>query len=191
MFQLFRRRAFHKCGIAQMCCLTGCLIVCMCSLTVSCSSMDVGSQYDKTAPLAEYRTYAWGPSHVKDPISDEMVRDAIQSQLDERGYQLVRPGKKPDLIVVYSTHFEQRVAGNDLGFAFGEQPGIVEGFHGSGQAAFPYEEGEFEVQIIDANEKKVVWRGTGTRVLQPEAISKAQVTDAIDRVFDQYPVEKA
>jgi hypothetical protein len=161
------------------------------SLSIGCSSMNIKSEYDDSLSMASYHSYAWGKSQTQSPITNEMIRSSISSELVQRGYKQAKIRKKADLIVNYRSFFSQKVASNDLEFAFGQQPGVAEGYGGEAPAAFPYEEAEFDLTLVDSRTGKVIWQSSGTRVLQYDDVSRDQVADAIARIFDHFPIEKS
>jgi hypothetical protein len=158
------------------------------AICVGCSTVTVSSKYDKAYPPPHYATYGWGNTHDKNPDTDKRVRSAIEEEFSTRGYRLVRSGEKPRFLINYDTEVEQRLAKNDMEFAFtGTDESVVQ-YAQPGPVVFPYNEGRLQIELIDPLEKRVVWRGEGTRIVAKDNLSDAQIDDAVKKVFEKFPV---
>lgn len=149
------------------------------------------------ADTSEYRT-----------IFEERVVQEVSDQMESRGYHL--DPDDPDLLVLVKTMFdqEQQVAKSPVardydyytpGFYTTQPLGPVyytnynaiprvRGY--SGIPEVEYTEGTFVVDIIDAANKQIIWRGWSQTPVERENL-EASINAYIDNIFDEYPLEAA
>jgi Domain of unknown function (DUF4136) len=155
------------------------------------------NKYDPTADFSKFKTYAWTPhGAVAHPILAADIVGSIEDQLTQKGLKLV--ASNPDLIIqVYgSIDQESTFYSNDpLYGATGGIPPFDPSFSGPalagtwGNTTVTIHKGELVVDLIDANAKKLVWRGMAQQNLstKPEKLL-SQVQDAVVKMFKQCPV---
>ena len=155
------------------------------------------NKYDPTADFSKFKTFAWVPhGAVAHPILAADIVGAIEDQLTQKGLKLV--ASNPDLIIrVYgSIDQESTFYSNDpLYNATGGIPPFDPSFSGPalagtwGNTTVTVHKGELVVDLIDANAKKLVWRGMAQQNLstKPEKLLN-QVQDAVVKMFKQCPV---
>lgn len=157
------------------------------------------NKYDPNADFSKFKTFAWTPhGAVAHPILAADIVGAIEDQLTQKGLTMV--ASNPDLIIqVYgSIDQESTFYSNDpLYNATGGIPPFDPSFSGPalagtwGNTTVTVHKGELVVDLIDANAKKLVWRGMAQQNLstKPEKLL-SQVQDAIVKMFKQYPAGK-
>jgi aryl-phospho-beta-D-glucosidase BglC (GH1 family) len=103
-------------------------------------------------------------SNVPDEFTDNRIRNAIIRELHEGG--LMSASSDPDLYVTYHLTSKENTVFTTTGFGY-------DGFHGGWGAwgdgmgsatttATTYTEGTLIIDAYGPDEKKMVWRGTGT-----------------------------
>ncbi len=157
------------------------------------------NKYDPNADFSKFKTFAWVPhGAVAHPMLAADVVGAIEDQLTQKGLKKV--ASNPDLIIqVYgSIDQESTFYSNDpLYNATGGIPPFDPSFSGPalagtwGNTTVTIHKGELVVDLIDANAKKLVWRGMAQQNLstKPEKL-ESQVQDAVVKMFKQCPVGK-
>jgi Domain of unknown function (DUF4136) len=147
----------------------------------SAFAQKVNVDSDRSAPFAQFRTYAWTPgTPAANPLAENRIRAAVGSQLASHGFTL---SATPDLFVatISVTHEQKELVANGFG------GGLV--FGGNATASVQtYETGSLIVDLYDARTKQLVWRGTGTDTLsdKPEK-NTAKMNKAVAKMFEQYP----
>jgi len=154
-------------------------------------AQSINFDFDKTANFAGYRTYTWvrGAS-VPDQLNHERVIGAINAQLSLKQLTKVERQANPDLLVAYHAAFDTDV--QVTGFASGWG-----GFRfpaGSGVArADEIITGTLIVDLIDARTGTIVWRGTATKEINPNAKPAQRdknINRAAEKLFKNYPPAK-
>jgi hypothetical protein len=165
---------------------------------VACSTVKVGQDYDPAVDFSAYRTFAWlavpvertGNPRVDNPLLHQRIRVAIERTLESRGYRKVSDGA-PDFLIGYHVSLETKLDVHTMSARYGY------GRYGRwGAAAFPqtevreYEKGTLVIDVVAAREKRLVWRGSGSRRVQesprPEEVTR-RVNDAVAEILAEFP----
>ncbi len=174
--------------------------VCVC---VSTQAQKINVNYDKQLDFAQFKTYAWAPlGAVVHPMLAANVVGAIDDEMKARGLQRVEMNQNPGLIIrVYgSMDRDSTLYSNDpLYMATGGIPPFDPSFSGPmltgqyGNTTVTIHKGQLVVDLIDAVNKKLIWRGMAQQNLAAHNPDKllSQVNTAIAKMFKQYPVKAA
>lgn len=152
------------------------------------------------APYGSWHTFSWqAPKVAKDttlsnPIVDSgilatRVKNAVVATLTAHGYEYVTEREQADFVVTYHTAIRR-----DTG---DEGATVVYGVGGWWNYPFstvfvagPSDEppaAALIVDIINAENAKLVWRGWLTRSLRQSNFSQAAVNKAVTRIFSKFP----
>jgi hypothetical protein len=184
-------------------------------LITSCSSVNV--QQKPGVDFSKYRTFDWGKMDVKsansqNPIyqsslNDQMIQDAISSELAKRGLRRVQGNTKPDLYLAYHLYIEEaeRTVANQpaAGFAypyafsyrgafFPVNYGYMYGspFYSTGYHTENYKEGTLILDFIDSRSRNLVWRGSVADAVNNPANIGSEFAKSAKEILDKFPVEK-
>ena len=184
----------HRTPVRAVCFL---FFVVGCSLGVQAQKIHV--DYDKQLNFSQFKTFAWAPhGAVAHPMLAANIIGAIEDELKQRGLQKVEINNHPGLIIqVYgSIDQESTLYSNDpLYNATGGIPPFDPSFSGSlwsgyyGNTTVTIHKGQLVVDLIDAANKKLAWRGMSQQNLAAHDPNKlvSQVNTAISKMFKQYP----
>lgn len=169
-------------------------------LVVSCSSVNVSSDYEKSTDFSNYKTYAFYKKGIdKVEISDldkRRILRAIESEMNAKG--LVK-SENPDLLVSIFTKSKEKVDVYSNNY-YGWYPyyyGYGYGSYGMGYG-FGYNnvststQGTLFIDLIDAHKKELAWQGIGTGVLSSSKnIEKkeARINEFVSQIMTAYPPE--
>ena len=152
---------------------------------------------DPDAKLGGYHRFAWlspPPSPVRDPILDSQILDgrvhkAVSADLKARGYEEVAPDANPDFLVTYHTSAKQTLQSTGPSFSFGFVDAFPRGFGavGFGPDVQTRDEGTLMLDVLDAQNKRLVWRGWTTELLNQDNYSDSAVAGAVKDIFDKFP----
>lgn len=154
---------------------------------IACSTVRTSSDYDPAAHFASYHTYAWLPEpprptghpRADSPILHDRIHNSIDRTLAAKGFTL--DPSNPDFMVAYNVSAEQkldvRTYDQDFYGPYGYPVSIPQ------TDVTQYEEGTLIIDVVDAKAKKVVWRGVGSRRLQPQS-GQQDPTQLEQRVFE-------
>src|SRR4051812_15459478 len=70
-------------------------------------AQDVQRDYDKKANFSQYKTYEWGKVQTTNPLWQQRIMDAVDKDLQAKGWQRVQSGGDVVLTAVGATHAEQ------------------------------------------------------------------------------------
>ncbi|MGO9563633.1 MAG: DUF4136 domain-containing protein [Candidatus Korobacteraceae bacterium] len=174
------------------------LLLLICILSLGMQGQKIKVEYDKNLDFSKFKTFAWGHHDaVSRPMLALAILGAIEEELTKRGLRKVE--NNPDIFVqvygsvdsdmnvVYSDPLYSGMGGIpsfDTGFVmWGSMPG--------GTTAVTVHKGQLVVDVIDASEKKLAWRGEATEKLSNEKLKLVdQVNSAVEKMFKRYPMGK-
>jgi hypothetical protein len=158
-------------------------------LLAGCSSLETHVDYDRAANFSSYHTFAFKDvREAQSPIAMRRVRTAIVRTLSSRGYSEA-PGETPDLWVVLHTrtHRQTQVTTWSSGWGWGWR---WRGPYWNAARVEQIPVGTLMVDLVDTKAKELVWRGSATRVVDPDDTPKEReknVQEAVDKLFDGFP----
>ncbi len=154
-----------------------------------CSSIETRVDYDRAANFSSYHTFGFKDvRETRSPIAMKRVRTAIGKTLSSRGYTEA-PDGTPDLWVVLHTrtHSETQVTTWSSGWGWGW------GWRGPYWTTARVEHipvGTLIVDLVDTKAKELVWRGSASRVVDPDESPQTReekVQESIDKLFEGFP----
>jgi hypothetical protein len=156
-------------------------------------------EFDKSVDFSKFKTFAWDPTPqtaTARPMLVVAIKAAVSEQLNLRG--LKEAADKPDVYVqIYGgVDSDAAVSYSDLYYGVGgiapfDQSFLLWGAVPGSTTTVVVHKGELVVDIIDADRKKLSWRGKATQKLS-EKRQKAleQVNTAVEKMFAEYPMKK-
>ena len=167
-------------------------------LSLGAQAQKIRVEYDKNLDYSKFKTFAWGHHDaVSRPALALVIASAIDEELTKRGLRRVE--SNPDIFIqMYgSVDSDMSVSySNPLYSGMGGIPSFDSGFvmWGSmpgGTTAVTVHKGQLVVDVIDASQKKLAWRGMATDKLsdKPEKLLQ-QVNTAVEKMFQRYPAAK-
>jgi hypothetical protein len=174
----------------------------------ACTTPQVRYDTDASANLASFRTYVWEQPEVEDstrggpafknPINEQRLHDAVDTQLAARGLQPAAEGIKPDAYVTVAVG-TRRADRDDrfpvrVGFGFGSwHPGFGSSVYFSNDGYYDYREGRISVNLYDAATRKPVWHARVEQDLTYLTGDNAtkRINAVVAAMFAKYPVASA
>ncbi|KPJ78555.1 MAG: hypothetical protein AMJ54_02725 [Deltaproteobacteria bacterium SG8_13] len=166
-------------------------------LLIGCSSVTVSQDYEIGADFSKYRTFDWvsaeqprtGDIRVDNPLLDARIRSAVEQTLISKGYRKKIDGQ-PDMLVAYHLAIRSRIEGDSFnsGFGYGRYP--YWGGAGFETTIRTYDEGMLVIDLGDAAENRLMWRGTGTRRVTEKADPQKTtriVNQTVAEILNQFP----
>jgi Domain of unknown function (DUF4136) len=148
----------------------------------------IETDYDHSVHFTQYHTYSWGHVHATDPLFEPRIRDAVDRDLQAKGWQQVPSGGDVTVTAVlvkkdkaeYTTFYD----------------GLGGGWRwrgwGSSMATTTVENipvGTLVVDIYDSNSQQLVWRGLAHEQLSDKPEKDTQkLQKAVDKMFDKFPL---
>jgi len=148
----------------------------------------VTTDYDHAANFSKYKTFMWlKEPNTEDPLMKQRIIDAVNTELTEKGLQLVRDNADLNVAAHLSTRQKQT-----LNTFYDGYPGWGWGLGGTATTTVQtYEVGTLVVDLFDSGAKRVIWRGTATATVpdKPEKKEK-KIEKALDKMFKDFPPNK-
>lgn len=167
------------------------LLLLFTGIMTSCSSVRVASDYDQQANFAQYRTYAFfKPGIDKAEISDldkKRILRSIENEMAAKGFT---KSEDPDILVSIFTKTNENIniyQNNMMGYGYGW--GWHPWYWGAGHNTVNRtSDGTLYIDLIDADQKELVWQGMGTAALAKDVDRKQKRIDQIvNKILAKYP----
>ncbi|HHC78522.1 MAG TPA: DUF4136 domain-containing protein [Flavobacteriia bacterium] len=152
-------------------------------LLSSCSSVRVSSDYDTKTNFEKYKTYAFYKKGINaanlSEIDKKRILSAVEVQLKNKGFA---KSKHPDLLVNIATDAEEHVEFRNLNGSFSRWPSTRR-----------FTNGEITVELIDYADKKMVWQGTASGILnylntkETASNKEKQIKEFVYEIMTKYP----
>jgi hypothetical protein len=160
-------------------------------LLISCSPKIVTqTDYDRSTDIRQFRTYNWMQDWKKglekepvfiDTVNDKAVRSAVNEQMQAAGYVVSR---QPGLLLHYHIIIEDKTQVNPA--LYGYEYGAY--WIGKGADVYHYKEGTFILDIMDTQNRVLLWRGWAFSDLDDKKLSREQlIRMSVAKMFKKFP----
>jgi hypothetical protein len=166
---------------------------------VSCSTIKISSDFDRTAGFSGYKTYSFTQEALSLPINDlnrNRLLKAVEGELTAKGF--TKSESNPDILIDLQLKGEQKQTATatssggygGYGYGYGYRYGWGGGFSTTTINYDTYVDGTLFVDMIDSKKNQLVWQGRGTATLDPdasEAKREKNINYAVKQIFMKYP----
>jgi Domain of unknown function (DUF4136) len=164
---------------------------------VGCATLSVGSDYDRQASFAGYRSFTWLPRErygTRNPLVIQRARDAIQAELLRRGYALAPDASAADFAVDFTIGSRARMDVRTY-----PTPYWGGWYSGPGWWGYPYwgsaidvrqyREGTLSIDVFDARSHRPVWHGWAKKELSESDLAQSEgpIREAVQTVLAKFP----
>lgn len=169
----------------------------------SAAAQKVYVDYDPTADIDSYRTFAWGETPEAslsdtNPFIHSRIKNTIEYHLTKGG--MIEDTESPDLYVTYYGGVTEEVSfmTTSVSYGYGYGPSWYWDPYWGGMSGMTtttpivHEAGTLVIDIWDAKTENLVWRGTlsGTIPDDPRKMSK-KVEDGIEKIVTKWQKMRA
>jgi hypothetical protein len=179
--------------------ITLCMMGVMFLLTTSAFCQDIRYNFDKDADFSKFKTYKWveikGATQPNN-ITGKDIKQAVDAQLATKG--LTKVDDNADLLIGYQVGIGTEKQFTSYNSDWGYGPGWYRGgWYGStggmttGQTSTIYN-GMLDLDMYESSKKDLVWRGTATKTIDPNAKPEKQqknLNKAVAKLLKKYPPE--
>jgi Domain of unknown function (DUF4136) len=168
--------------------------------SVAALADNVRTDYDHGANFSQYHTYTWGNVKTSDPFYVPRIKQAVDKQLQAKGWQLVSSGASVTIFATDNVHNQKEVQTMYDGIGGGWGGGWGWGGWGWGGMAYPGGFGDattttsnqpvanLVIDLFDGNSKNLLWRGLATQDLSTNAGKNTKSLNAdISKMFKDFP----
>lgn len=140
-------------------------------LISACATIQTGSHYDETTDFARYESFAWidedpyitGEAAVLvSPLAQQQIKDAIQSQLEQRGFSFSPDRGNADFVVSFTVGTREKIRIDSYPVDYRGRWGwhVPYSYYSYRDvSAHTYTKGTLGVDIFDNESSKPVWHG--------------------------------
>lgn len=164
---------------------------------LACASVRVSVDYDPSEDFSTYRTFTWFPRpkpatgdyRVDNSLIDQRVRAAVERTLAAKGYQKVED-RAPDFYANYHLQIDQKIDVRTVNRGYVDSWGYYVGWPET--RVTQYDEGTLVIDIADARDKQLAWRGAGVGRVRsrpkPEETTR-DINEAVAQILAKFPPE--
>jgi hypothetical protein len=163
------------------------LAVAVAGLTAACSSVSTTNDYDQSYDFSKLHNYAWaeiaGQKQQADQLAIQRVMTSTDQILASKGFAKTAPGQASFLVALQTGTQEQHeyTTYGTGGWRFAGMTTTTEQ---------TYDEGTLVLDILDAQKKQLIWRGSANGVLDPGASVQKKtenVQEAVSKILADFP----
>ncbi len=165
---------------------------------VACTSLQTGSDFDRTVNMSGYHAFAWMPREhygTHNPLVIQRARDAIQGSLTGKGLAHVEDAAQADFVVDFTigAHDRTDIQTYPVPYAGPWYPGFYawwgRPYWGQDVDVRQYREGTLSIDIFDARTHKPVWHGWAKKELRQSDIDRSDsaIRSAVASVLEKFP----
>lgn len=168
-------------------------------LSACSTSPRIHSVYEQGVDFSKYDTFSFFQNHEPKgeeylSLNDKYLRQAITQELTARG---LRESETPDLLVGFNISTKEKISSTTypagpLGYyGYRSRYGYTYGLgYGSDTRVNQYTEGTLNIDVVDREQKQLVWEGVAVGRLKdkPSENLKKEVFDVVSAIFNKFPV---
>lgn len=157
----------------------------------ACAGPKYEQDYMADTDFSRYQTYAWYNGRAEVETLDlQRLQNLARETLAAQGYQLDR--EDPDLLITLNAFTRRKVEGSSgLGLSIGVPLGDRSRIGIGGSKTLPREqqEGILVMDVMDAGDNRLLWRGTGTGIpLENFKLAREQhLQKAVEKLVEPFP----
>ena len=160
--------------------------------STACSTLRVGSDYDRSATFSGYHTYAWLPrehSVASNPLVARHAHEAIDAILRSKGYTPVDDPANADFTVDFTVGSRDRIDVQSYPMAYRGPWHWGLGYYGSDLDVRQYREGTLGIDIFDGRTHQPVWTGWARKALTQADLERSEgpIREAAAAVLQRFP----
>ena len=155
---------------------------------VGCSQISVKTNFDNEADFGALKTYEWkeadsnAPKYaiVKNSLVSKRVHRAVDKELSAKGYS---KSGNPDFYVVFHAIAKEKVEVEDYGYTYGRW---YRGYYNRDYDLRYHLEGTLILDVVDAQNNQLIWRGIGTTDVDPES-AEEKINQVAAQILGKFP----
>ncbi len=155
----------------------------------ACSTLKTSTDYRPGTDFGKYKTFAFkNTEDIKNNILVDRIKSALGTQLRAKGF--TENDQNPDLIVVAHPRLSQQTQINTYNTGWGYGWGWRGGMGTTTSTVDQIPVGTLIVDLVDAKDKELVWRGTASDTLKEKATPEERdksLNDAMAKLFEGFP----
>jgi hypothetical protein len=159
------------------------------------AAQEVTYNFDQDTNFAHFKTYKWvsikNAQHVDD-LTARQITAALDAELAKRGLSKT-DADNADLYIGYQTAIGEQRQWNAYNTGWGAGPRWGGGMGMATATSSTIRVGQLDLDMYDSANKRLVWRGTVTKSLDPTAKPdkrQKNLQKAVEKMLKNYPPKK-
>ena len=151
-------------------------------------AQQVKTDYDRHADFAQYKTYSWEKVQTQDSLWVDRIKQAVNATLTAKGLTPVESGGDVAVVAIETTQSHNTLDTFYDGFGGGWRWRGMGGMGDATTTVETYTVGTLVVDLFDAHEKKLIWRGSSSDTLSDKSDKNIKNLDkGVQKMFDHFP----
>lgn len=168
--------------------MTQCLLGAAIFFAAGAAAGEVKTDYDRNTDFHQFHTYSWETVRTADQLWIDRIKSAVDSALASKGWTRVDSGGDVAVMAVEMTRDQQTL--NTFYDDFGGGWRWGGGFGASTTDVDSYKVGTLVVDLFNAKDKNLVWRGSASDTLSSKSSSNIRALDrGVQKMFEHFPPE--
>ena len=167
--------------------------------TATAFAGNVQTDYNHSTNFSQYNTYSWGKVKTTDPFYVTRVQNAVNQQLQKKGWTLTPTGGSVTIFATDNIHDQKEIQTMYDGLGGGWGGGWGWGGWGWGGGWGPRVEeattstvnknvGTLVIDLFNGSSKQILWRGLATENLSTnDQRNTKQLDEDIAKMFKSFP----
>jgi len=155
-------------------------------------AQQVKTDFDHQANFSQYKTYSWQEIKPANSLWDARIKSVVDAQLAAKGWTQVDSGGDVSIVAIATSQTERTLQTFYDGMGGGWR---WRGFGGMGEATTTeqeFKEGTLVVDMYDAKEKQLIWRGSAEDTVSNNAEKNEKHLDkGVAKMFKKFPPQAA
>jgi hypothetical protein len=156
--------------------------------------MRAGADFAPGVDFGSFNTFSWDepdtrpvgdPRLENNPFFEQRLHEAIERELSARGIRVVDSGAG------LAVHHHATVRDRVEVYEADREAGYTASAYGEGTQVVHYDEGTLMVDIVDAGNNEVIWRGWAqfdiSAALENPTIMSERIDEALAKMFEAFP----
>lgn len=177
------------------------MLLMLASFLGGCATINTGSHFDETANFGAYKSFSWidddplisaDTSIPVSALAQSMIKSAIQSELEQKGYAFTQDRSDADFVVAYTIGTREKIR-------IDSYPAYYRGrwgwhvpysyYYYREISAHTYTRGTLGVDIFDNESGKPVWHGWAEKTVtqSDRADPGPSIKEGIGMLFESFP----
>jgi hypothetical protein len=149
-------------------------------------AQQVKTDYDRGTDFSRYKTYSWEKVQTQDQLWVDRIKEAVNAALAAKGLTPVGSGGDISVVAIEMTKNQRTLNTFYDGFGGGWRGGG--GFGNATTTVDNYKVGTLVVDLFDANNKNLIWRGSSSDTLSDKSDKNIKNLDkGVHKMFEHFP----
>jgi hypothetical protein len=158
-------------------------------------AQDVTYNFDQDTDFSKFKTYKWVSiknAQQVDDITARQITAAIEAELAKKGLTKTN-ADNADLYIAYQTAIGSQQQWNTYSTGWGYGPRWGGGMGRATTTPETIRTGQLDLDMYDSANKRLVWRGTVAKTLDPKASPEKRqknLDKSLEKLLKNYPPKK-